>query len=139
VSALTYGVLSLFDKRHLEKAVEYLPEWARAIFLTDVSHDAVETGLFAKRSNKDVIGAFDKVAGSYELFLSVLVGLAYCEKGEERGLKLAMVAARAGSTFEGILGRLFGELAKVLESATVGNCVTDEVLRTVYKLYYRYV
>jgi len=66
--------------------------------------------------------------------------LAYCKSGEGWGLKLAMAAARAGSQrFKTIVGRLFGELYKSLEGATVGNCVTDEVLRAVYKLYYYHV
>jgi len=156
VSALTHGVLSLFDERYLEGAVEGLPGLARANLprLADALHDAVESGLFVKEPEivksatrtltlvygEDVIKALAEVAPSSKLFLSVLVGLAYCKRGGEWGLKLARGAARAGSQrFEGIGGRLFGELYKALEKVDVGNCITDEVLKAVYKLYYLHV
>jgi len=154
-SALTYGVLSLFDGRYLEKAAGHLSEGARANLsrLADVIHDAVETGLFARDPEvatsametltltygKDVIEILTEIAWSDKLFLSALVGLAYCKRGEEWGLKLAKAAARAGSGFEDIVGRLFGELYKALEGASVGNCVTEEVLRGVNKLYYLHI
>jgi len=153
--ALTYGVLSLFDERHLEKAVEGLPERARAYLprLADALHDAVEVGLFAKEPSmvesarkklldkygEDVVKALDEIAQSDKLFLSALVGLTHCKRGEEWGLKLARATARAGSTSEGIVGRLFGELAKALKGASVGNCVTEEVLGAVYNLYCHHV
>jgi len=151
-SALTYGVLSLFDERHLKKAMEQLSGWARANLqvLADVLHNAIEAGLFAKDSEivelaertlsiiygKDVVTTLFK---SDKLFLSALIGLAYCMRGEGLGLKLAKAAARAGSRLNGLLGRLFGELYKALEGVAVGNCLTDEVLRAVYKLYYYHV
>jgi len=155
-SALIYGVLSLFDDRYLEKAERGLPKWARADLpkLVDVLHDAVEAGLFANESERsesakkkmldiygeDAVNALFKVVStSSNLFLSALVGLAYCKRGEVWGLKLAKAAVRAGSGFKGITGRLFGELAKALESATVDKCITDEVLKAVYRLYYRHV
>jgi len=157
-SALTYGVLSLFDGRYLEKAVGYLPEWARANLprLADALHDAVEAGVFSKEPKiamsavetlkviygRDVVEALLILAStSGNLFLSALVGLAYCKRGEKWGLKLARAAARAGSQLSkgGIVGRLFGELAKALEGTTVDNCVTEEVLRAVYKFYYWHV
>jgi len=156
-SALTYGVLSLFDGRHVEKAVGYLPEWARANlpWLADVLHDAVEAGVFSEEPKaavsaretlkvvygRDVVETLLELASASDnLLLSALVGLAYCKRGEEWGLKLAKAAARAGSQrFKDIVSRLFGELAKALEGATVGICVTDEVLRAVYKLYYFHV
>jgi len=155
-SALAYGVLSLFSERYLEKVVESLPREAKANLprLADALHDAVETGLFVKEPNmielarrklleihgEDVIKALAKVAWtSSKLFLSALVGLAYCKRGEEWGLKLAKAAAWAGSRFKGIGGRLFGEFYKALENASAGKCITDEVLRAVYKLYYRHV
>jgi len=154
-SALTYGVLSLYDLRYLEKAVGYLPEGARANLprLADALHDAVEAGVFSKEPKiamsaeetlkvvygSDVVEALLKLAPSSKLFLSALVGLAYCKRGGEWGLKLAKEAARAGSRAKGIAGRLFGELYMALEGAKVGNCLTDEVHRAVYKLYYRHV
>jgi len=156
-SALTYGVLSLFNERHLEKAVGHLPEGARANLprLADALHNAVETSLFTKIPEiampaiktlalvhgVDVIKAlFEVASASNKLFLSALVGLAYCKRSEEWGLKLARAAARAGSQlFKGTFSRLFSELYKALEGVAVGNCVTDEVLRAVYKLYYAHV
>jgi len=156
-SSLTYGVLSLFDGRHLEKVVGYLSEEVSANLskFAEVLHGAIETGLFANEPAKgettrerllnkygeDMIRAVEKVvSSSVDLFLSALVGLAYCIRGVEWGLKLARATARAGSQrFKGIGGRLFGELYKALEGATMGNCVTDEVLKAVYKLYYRHV
>jgi len=156
-SALTYGVLSLFDERYLEKAVGHLPEWAMANLprLADVLHDAVEAGLLAEepeivmsaveklmyKYGEDVVKALFEVAPySSELFLSALVGLAYCRRGEGWGLKLARAAAWAGSQqFKGLSGRLFGKLAEALKRAAVGNCVTDEVLGAVYRLYYYHV
>jgi len=152
VSALTYGVLSLFNERYLKNAVTYLPEWARGNLLNfaDLLHDAVEAGLFAKELGNaesvvekrllaygdDAIKALLEVAPSSKLFLSALVGLTYCKRGEEWGLKLARAATRAGSGFKGVSGRLFGEFYKALERIAVGNCDIDEVLRAVYKLYY---
>jgi len=149
-SALSYGVLSLFDYRYLEKAVGHLPEGARAKLpkFADALHDALKMDLFTISSRDKLTDAYGEdivmalkyiVSSSVDLFLSALVGLAYCKRGEEWGLKLARAAAWAGSGFKGIVGRLFGELAKALEGATVGNCVTDEVLKAVYKLYYRHV
>jgi len=156
-SALTYGVLSLFDGQYLEKAVGHLPEWARANLpkLADVLHDAVEAGVSSEESKivvsaretltvvygRDVVEALLELASrSDKLFLATLVGLAYCKRGEEWGLKVAKEVVWSGSQlFKGITGRLFGELAKALERAMVGNCVTDEVLRAVYKLYYAHV
>jgi len=155
-SALTYGVLSLFDGQYLEKAVGHLPEGARANLprLADVLHDAVESGLFVKEPKiavsaretltvvygRNVVKALLELASvSNNLLLSALVGLAYCKRGEGWGLKLAKEAAWAGSGAEGVVGRLFGELYKALEGATVGNCVTGEVFGAVYKLYYRHV
>jgi len=156
-SALTYGVLSLFDGRYLERAVGHLPEWARANLpkFADALHDAVEAGLFARDPEiamsatetlkvvygRDVVNALLEVARSDKLFLFVLVGLAYCKRGEEWGLKLARAATRAGSQLSkgSIYGRLFGELYNALEGVAVGNCVTEEVLRAVYKLYYAHV
>jgi len=154
-SAPTYGVLSLFDGRYLEKAVGHLPEGARADLprLADVLHDADEAGLFAEEPKivmsamvtltvvygRDVVEALFEIARSDKLFLSALVGLAYCKRGEEWGLKLARAAARAGSRFKGIGGRLFGELYMALEGVAVGKCITDEVLEAVYKLYYFHV
>ena len=44
-----------------------------------------------------------------------------------------------GSSSNGLHGRLFRELAKALEETTVGNCITDEVLKAAYKLYYSQV
>ena len=155
VSALTYGVISLFDGRYLDQAREGLPEWDRANLpkFTDVLHDIVEAGLFARESRnlklaiervsdiygKGAVMALIRVAWPVKVFLLTLVGLAYCKRGEEWGLRLARAAARAGSRLKGIKGRLFDELYKALEGATVDNCVTDEVLRAVYKLYYLYV
>jgi len=150
-SALTYGVLSLFDGRYLEKAVGYLPEGARAKLpkFADALHDALRTDLFTVRDweklsdtyGEDVVTALEEVVlSSVKLFLSALVGLAYCKRGDEWGLKLARAAAQAGSQeFKGLCGRLFDELAKALEGVSMGNCVTDEVLRAVYKLYYAHV
>jgi len=156
-STLTYGVLSLFDRRYLEMVAEGIPERARANLpkFADVLHDAVETGLFAEDPEiitsametlmlvhgKDVAKALVEIGPSRKLFLSALVGLAYCKRGEKWGLKLAKAAARAGSQLSkgGIDGRLFDELARALENATAGNCVTEEVLRAVYKLYYFHV
>jgi len=131
--ALTYGVLSLFDGQYLEKAerrVEYLIAWART-YLSEIKDI----------DKKTILETMDKVVRrSSRLFLLALVGLAYCKRGEEWGLKLAREAAQAGShRFKGIVGRLFGDLYKALECATVGNCVTEEVLRAVYKLYYVHV
>jgi len=154
--ALTYGALSLFNGQYLEKAVEGLPKWARANLpkFADALHDAVEAGLFAKEPSivelarkklsntygKDAVMALkDAASTSSKLFLLALVGLAHCKRGEEWGLELAKAAAWAGSGFKGIVGRLFGELYKALEGATVGKCVTDEVLKAVYKLYYLHV
>jgi len=157
-SALTHGVLSLFDGRHLEKAVEGLPEGARANLpnFADALHDAVEAGVFSKEPEiamsavetltvvygRDVVKALLELAStSNNLFLFALVGLAYCKKGEEWGLKLTRAATRAGSQLSkgGIDGRLFDELYKALEGVAVGNCVTEEVLSAVYKLYYLHV
>jgi len=156
-SALTYCVLSLFDGRYLEKAVGHLTEGARANLpmLADALHDAVEAGLFAKDPEiamlamktltlaygRDVVEALFEVASdSVKLFLYALVGLAYCKRNEEWGFKLAREVSRIGSRpFKGLGGRLFGELAKALESAAVDNCTTDEVLKAVYKLYYFHV
>jgi len=156
-SALTYGILSFFDGRYLERAVAHLPVRVNASLpkFADVLHDAIEAGLFVKEPEihmsavktltlvygRDAVKALVEVAStSSKLFLSVLVGLAYCKRGEEWGLKLAKAAAQAGlHLFKGTGGRLFGELYKALEGATVYNCVTDEVLRTVYKLYYAHV
>jgi len=92
-SALTYGVLSLFDCRHLEKAVEGLPEGARANLpkFVDVLLDAIKTGLFtevpevvisalgtlALAYGEDMVAALaELVRWSDKLFLSALVGLA---------------------------------------------------------------
>jgi len=153
--AFTYGVLSLFDEKHLDKTIRYLPV-AKATLpkLADALYDAVEVGLFSEepeianlaietlriKYGKDIVIALDQIAStSRMLFLSVLVGLAYCMRGEEWGFKLARAAARAGLRFKDIYGRLFGELYKALESATVGNCITDEVLTVIYKLYYAHV
>jgi len=156
-SALTYGVLSLFDERYLEKAVGHLPKWASADLpkFADLLHDAVDVGLFAKKREitvsvvkkrlldaygEDVLVVLLEVApASSKLFLSALVGLAYCMRGEEWGLKLAKAAAMAGSTYKGISGRLFSELHEALVGVKVGNCITDEVLMAVYKLYYLHV
>jgi len=155
-SALTYGVLSLFDSQYLKKAVEELFRWTSDDLpkFADALHKAIETGLFANEPeiavsarealtlvySRDMVRALFEVASeSSRLFLSALVGLAYCKRGEEWGLKLAKAAARVGSGFKGIDGRLFSELAKALESATVDKCITDDVLKAVYRLYYRYV
>jgi len=155
-SALTYGVLSLFDGRYLEKVVEHLPEGARANLpkFADVLRDADEAGLFTKipeivasamntlavSYGLDVVIAFSRiVSDSANLFLSALVGLAYCKRGEEWGLKLARESARVGSGIKGIASRLFAELYKALENATMDNCVTEKVLSAVYKLYYLHV
>lgn len=157
VAALTYGVLSLFDERYVEKAMEGLPEWARDNLpnFADVLRNAVEAGLFiphteiAYLAEKTLNVVYDKKAvntlkkigeDSHKLLLLVLVGLAHCKKGAKWGLELARVASQLGSQlYAGLGSRLFGELAKALESVTVGNCVTDEVLSAVYKLYYSYV
>jgi len=156
--ALTYGVLSLFDDQHLEKVEKELPELVRTNLpnLADALYVAVEMGLFAEEIpefatstiellvsvyGNDVVKAlFEVVSNSRNLFLSVLVGLTYCKRGVEWGLKLAREAAWIGShRSKGVDGRLFGELYKALEGATVGNCVTDEVLKAVFKLYYLHV
>jgi len=157
VSALTYGVLSLLEWQYLEKAVESLPRWARADLprLAYVLRDAVKASLFAnelergesagKRLSSDiydenVVTALEDVARSDMLFLSAFVGLSYCERGKEWGLELAKVAAWMSSQLsKGTGSRLFGELAETLKSATVSNCITDEVLKAVYKLYYLHV
>jgi len=152
---LTYGVLSLFDGRYLEKVMRHLPEGARSNLpkFANALHDAVETGLFDKKSEiaksavekllvygGDVVKALFEVARrSDKLFLFVLVGLAYCNRGVKWGLKLAKEAAWAGSRYESTVGNLFGELYETLEGVTVYNCVTSEVLRAVYKLYYAHV
>jgi len=125
--ALTYGVLSLFNERYLDKlaAVERL----------------------VHNYGEDVAKALNELSSSLiSLFLSILVGLAHCKRGEKWGLDLAKAAARAGSTYKGIYGRIFDELYKALENVPVtntpesmGNCVTDMVLKAVYKFYYRYV
>jgi len=120
-SALTYGVLSLFDERYLEQAMRYLP-W-----------------LAMHKYGKDVANVLAKATRSDKLFLSALVGLAYCKRGEEGGLKQAKESARVGSRIKGIAGRLFAELYKALENATMDNCITEEVLGAVYKLYYLHV
>jgi len=155
-SDLTYGVLSLFDGRYLEKATERLLERARADLpkLADVLHNAIEADLSATWPKiatsameglisvygKDVVKTLlDVTSTSRKLFLATLVGLAYCKNGEGWGLKLARAAARIGSKTKGITGDLFGELAKALESGAVDNCITDEVLKAVYKLYYFHV
>jgi len=153
-SALTYGVLSLLDGRYLGKAVVYLPEWARANLpmFVEVLYEAVEAGLFAEGDAEAATRVIENKYGqeaekaltwatldSGKLFLSALVGLAYCERGEEYGLNLAEVTSRLGSSISGLHGRLFRELAKALEGTTIGNCVTDEVLRAMYKLYYSQV
>jgi len=155
-SDLTYDVLSLFDARYLEKATERLLERARANLpkLADVLHNAIEADLSATWPKiatsameglvsvygKDVVKTLlDVTSTSRKLFLATLVGLAYCKSGEGWGLKLARAAARTGSKTKGITGDLFGELAKALESAAVDNCITDEVLKAVYKLYYFHV
>jgi len=156
-SALTYGVLSLFDDQYLERAVEHFPEWARTNLLkfASVLQDAIEIGLFAKDpeivklarktlmikyyKEEDVIKTFSEITNSDKLFLSALVGLVHCKKGNEWGLKLARIAALAGSRFGGTIGRLFDELYKALEGVSVENCITDQVLRAVYKLYYDHV
>jgi len=150
-SALTYGVLSLFDGRHLEKAVGYLPKGARAKLpkFADALHDALKMDLFTISGRdkltdaygEDIVMALEYImSSSVDLFLSALVGLAHCKSGTEWGLKLARAAARLGSQrFKGIPGRLFGELYNALESTSTNNCVTDEVLKAVYKLYYRHV
>jgi len=157
-SALTYGVLSLFDGRHLEKAVGYLPEWARANLprLANALHDAVKSGIFSEESKiavsametltvvygRDVVKALLELASeSNNLFLSALVGLAYCKRGEEWGLKLAREAAQAGSQLfkDRISGPLFGDLYKALEGVKADDCITKEVLKAVYKLYYYHV
>jgi len=157
VSGLTYGVLSLFDKQYIERAAGHLSEWTRANLpkLADVMHDAVETGLFARDLKiaelawktlnvvyyeEGMVNALFEVASkSDNLFLSALVGLAHCKKGEEWGLKLARAAARAVSNSKGIAGRLFGELVEALKMATMGNCIIYEALKAVYKLYYFHV
>jgi len=154
---LTYGVLSLFDERHLEKAMRYLPEGARSNLpkFANALHDAVETGLFAKKSEiaksavekllvygGDIVKALFEVARRFDrLFLLVLVGLAYCKRGEEWGLKLAREAAQAGSQLfkDRISGPLFGDLYKALEGVKADDCITKEVLKAVYKLYYYHV
>lgn len=153
-SALTYGVLSLLDGRYLGKAVEYLPEWARANLpkFVEVLYEAVDAGLFAEGDAEAATRSIEEKYGqeaekaltwttldSGKLFLSALVGLAYCERGEEWGLNLAKVTSRHGSSSNGLHGRLFRELAKALEETTVGNCITDEVLKAAYKLYYSQV
>jgi len=157
-SALTYGVLSFFDGRHLERAVKHLSEQVSASLpkFADVLHDAIETGLFVKEPEihmsavktlalvygRDAVKALVEVAStSSKLFLSILVGLAYCKRGKKWGLKLAKAAAQAGSQLfkGGINGSLFGELAKTLKNTTVNNCVTEGVLKAVYKLYYLHV
>jgi len=155
-SALTYGVLSLFDGRYLENVLEHLPEGARANLpkFVDVLRDANEAGLFTKipeivasamntlavSYGLDVVITFSRiVSDSANLFLSALVGLAYCKRGEEWGFKLAKESARVGSSIKGIASRLFAELYKALENATMDNCITEDVLGAVYKLYYLHV
>jgi len=156
-SALTYGVLSLFDERYLERAMRHLPEGAGANLprLADALHDAIGAGLFVKDPKiamsametltlvygRDVVKTLLEVASdSVKLFLSTLVGLAYCKKGKEWGLKLAKETSRVGAQlFKGLRGRLFGELAKVTEELTIGGCITDRVLRVIFKIYYSHV
>jgi len=153
-SALTYGVLSLLEGKYLGMAVEYLPEWARANLpkFAEALYEAVEAGLFAEGDAETATRTIENNYGreavealtwamldSGKLFLSALVGLAYCERGEEWGLKLARVASRLGSSISGLHSRLFRELAKALEVVTVGKCITDEVLGVTYKLYYSQV
>jgi len=132
-SALTYGVLSLLDERYLEKAMKYFIEWGRASLskIIDALRNSVNTDL----------GALTReMWRSSMLYLSALVGLAYCKRGKGWGLELAKATVWVGSQLlKGFGSRLFGELYKALEGATVGNCVTDEVLRAVYKLYYYHV
>jgi len=153
--ALTYGVLSLFDDRYLEKAMRLLPEGVGADLskFADALYDAVEAGLFPEepkiakltmeklmyKYSKDMVKALLEVTSdSRKLFLIALVGLAYCKRGEEK--ELARVAALAGSQlFKGVAGSLFRELAETLKWVSVGNCVTEGVLKTVYKLYYFHI
>jgi len=118
VSALTYGVISLFNTQYLEKVMSHLPE--QIVNLPEPAGEKVELTL-----------------SSANLFFFSLLGLAHCN--DERSLKIARETAWAGSGFKGIVGRLFGELYKALEGATVGNCITDEVFRAVYKLYYLHI
>jgi len=145
-AALTYGVLSLFDGRYLDKATSYLFELATTL------DDAVKATQFVKKTviefAKNIIKSIDwRVENKskiyleqyVKIFLSALVGLAHCTKYGGQGLALAKAACWAGTLFEGTFGHLFGELFKALERATVGNCITDEVLKAVYKLYYTYV
>jgi len=156
ITTLTYGVLSLFDQRYLDKAMEHFFGQAKVDLqkLADVLHDAVERGVFDKgitiidmRSfesirDKKIAEALDKATSDVvSLFVTVLLGLAHCERSKEWGLKLARAAAQAGSQLfkDRISSRLFGELYNVLEGAKVGKCITDEVLRAVYKLYYAHV
>jgi len=155
-ATLTYAVLSLFDERHLEKAIGHLPKHARDNLpkLADAFYDAAEVGLYAiepevvklavdrlmRKYGEDVVKIlFEATPISSKLFLFALVGLAHCRMGMEWGLKLAKEAARTGLRYRSILGYLFGELYKALEGATVGNCVTEEVLEAVYKLYYLHI
>jgi len=139
ISALTYGVLSLFDDRHLEKAVESLPKEVRFDLprLADEIRAVRETYKFAKSHGTKFETLILNPGGP---LLPALVGLAHCKRGDEWGLKLARATAQAVSQLsKGIVGRLFGELAKALEGASTNNCLTDEALRVVYKLYYLYV
>jgi len=140
-STLTYGVLSLFDEKYLQKAERGFVDSVDLARLANVLHNNIEADLFAKEElDEETTNALKgETPASNELFLFVLVGLAYCKRGEEWGLELARAAAWRGSTFVGIVGRLFGELYKALESAKVGNCLTDDVLRAVYKLYYAHI
>jgi len=133
ISALTYGVLSLFDDRYLDKALKGLPSEAELPRLADAILSAESYRL--RTSHGTIIEELMHSPGG--LFLPAFVGLAYCRRGEKWGLKLARTAAWAGLRRSlGFIRRLFGELAEALKRAAVGNCVTDEVLKAVYKLYY---
>ena len=150
-TAITYGVLSLFDTRYLRKVMAYLPAEARDNLptLAYALREAFEAGLFSEDLHVDE-GAWKRLLDIYGyevtrllvtvawnpsyLFLLVLVGLAYCR--DDWGLILARLAARIGSLFKTYDGRLFGELATILEKIGSGECLNNEVMKFVYKLYY---
>jgi len=143
-SALTYGVLSLYDEQYLDKALRHLPEIARANLrkFAKIMKEVIEKkGVVPDKYGMNVKNALREIKNySDKLLLSVLVGLFYCKRGAEWGLNLARTAARAGSQqLKSIGGRLFGELAKALVGVKVGNCITDEVLKAVYMLYYYHI
>jgi len=132
--ALTYNVLSLIIGQHLENAAE------ADLFAKELKITMSAMKMLALIYGEEAVKALFEIVPSSKLFLFALVGLTLCKSGEKWGLKLAREAARAGSQrFEGIGGRLFGELYKALEGVKVDKCITDEVLKSVYKLYYLHI